>query len=121
MSATYDETLPTDKDVIRSMLGDIDTANALHSDEHIAAVLVLQGSVNAGIVYLANELIARYAQEPVKVTIDDAGGQIVVDYTERLKIWRAIVSTAQSGINGGGISFVPASYGVDATDEYSRL
>lgn len=119
MAATYDETLPTDQDKARSQLGDTDIDYALHSDEHIAAVLTWQGSLAAGVVYLAKELIARYATEPVKVEADG----VKVDYTARLGVWRAIVAEQQAEVSAGGsgIVFVSATFGAtDTTDEYGR-
>lgn len=120
MTATYDETLPTDKDKARSLLGDTDVepdANALHSDEHITAVLALEGSLNAAVVYLAKELIAKYAQEPIKITEQGR----TIDLSERLRAWRGIVQDLQSQVSGGGLSFVPATYGAaDSVDEFSR-
>lgn len=121
MAATYDDTLPTDKDKARSLLGDTDVdpaSEALHSDEHITAVLAWQGSLAAGVVYLAKELIARFATEPVKVTADG----VTVDYTARLGVWRTIVAEQQAEVSGGGISFVTATFGAStSTDEYARL
>lgn len=120
MAATYDDTLPTDKDRARSRIGDtiVDPESAaLHSDGHIDAVLTAQGSLEPAVVYLATELIARFAGEPVKVTVDGE----TVDYRDRLDIWRSIVAAAQTTIAGGGLQFVPATYGVDTSgDEFGR-
>lgn len=117
MSATYDDTLPTDLDRVRAQLGDTDKDAALHSDAHIVAVLSLQGSVALAVAFLARELVARYAVQPVRKTADG----LTVDYTGRIALWQALASEAATTAAGGGISFVPATYGTTATtDEYGR-
>lgn len=117
MAATYDDTLPTDKDRARSLVGDTDVENALHSDEHIDAVLAMQGSVAAASSYLAQELVARFASNPIRKS---ASG-VSVDYTENLRLWRQIAGEQQAQVAGGAITFVPANYTGDAsTDEYAR-
>lgn len=117
MSATYDDTLPTDLDRVRAQLGDTDTDAALHSDAHIRAVLSLQSSVAASVAFLARELVARYASQPIRKTADG----LTVDYTGRVALWQALAGDAAASAAGGGISFVPATYGATATtDEYGR-
>lgn len=113
MTATYDDTLPTDKDRARAILGDTNTASALLSDEHITAVLALEGSVSAGAAALADELIARFARDPVRIT---TGGD-TVDFSGRLTAWQRIVATVRA--QGGALSFIPISYGVDTDAEFA--
>jgi len=40
MAATFDDTLSTDKDKVRFMIGDVDTTNPLLQDEEINGLLV---------------------------------------------------------------------------------
>lgn len=118
MAATYNETLPTDLDKIRAILGDTDTTDAEHSDEHISAVLSIQGSMNAAISFLANELVARYASMPIKWSSDGTS----MDYSNRLQVWKEIASSARSDA-GQSLTFVPATYGEtipSLPDEFSR-
>jgi hypothetical protein len=117
MTATYNDTLPTDLDRARSLIGDTDMTNALMSDEHVEAVLGYKGSLNAAVAYLATELVARFAKSPIRKS---ATG-ISVDYTENLKLWRQIAGDATAQEAGGSISFIPANYtGDEPTDEFSR-
>ena len=62
MSANYNELLLTDRDRARSLLGDTEidpVEDALHSDEHIAAVLEQQDSFAAAVAWLAWSLIRQ--------------------------------------------------------------
>lgn len=121
MTASYDEALPTDKDRARMRLGDtmVDPeSSALLSDEHITAVLADRGGLEAGVGALADELIARFANEPVQARSSDGA---MVDYSARLGVWTAIAAAARSAAGGGAISFVPATYGAgEAADEFAR-
>lgn len=120
MAATYDETLASDTDRARAMLGDTDVTDALFSDEHIAAVISAEGSLKAGVAFLADELVARFAQDPIKTTIGEAGGTISVDFSARIDAWRALASRSRADAAAGGLSFVTAAYGADSSDEYAR-
>jgi len=115
--ATYNEALLTDTDRARALLGDTDTASALFSNAHIEAVIALQGGLRPAVAVLAEELIAMFARDPVRKSADG----VMVDYSDRLDIWRGIASTARLSASGGGLSFVPATYtGVPAEDEWAR-
>ncbi|KKL20076.1 hypothetical protein LCGC14_2459070 [marine sediment metagenome] len=65
MSFTYDPTLPTDRDKVRIMIRDIDTANPdrqLYQDEEIDAVLALQASdLNLSAAFLLDGIAANAA------------------------------------------------------------
>ncbi|HEU5097903.1 MAG TPA: hypothetical protein VFU22_02590 [Roseiflexaceae bacterium] len=104
MSATYNELLLTDLDRARSLLGDTivsPASKALHSDEHMAAVLEAEGSLAAGVAYLADELVTRFAQQPVRIADDGSS----IDFSARIPVWQALatrmralaLATAQSG------------------------
>lgn len=122
MSGTYQDSLPSDRDRARATLGDTSASDWLHTDDHINAVLTWKGSLDAAVAFLAGELIARFAQEPVRKT---AQGESL-DYSDRLKSWQAIVAKAEaaasvtSGV--GGIQMVAATYGGanSTADEFSR-
>src|SRR5689334_13658269 len=104
MATTYDETLPTDLDRVRAILGDTDVspaADALFTDEHINAVLIAEGSLAAGVVFLAEELIARFGQEPVRVAVNGK----TVDFSERITIWKTLAQRMQTRANGGSLTF----------------
>ena len=65
MSFTYDPTLPTDRDKVRIMIRDTDTANPdrqLYQDEEIDAVLALQASdLNLSAAFLLDGITANAA------------------------------------------------------------
>jgi len=65
VSFTYDPTLPTDRDKVRIMIRDIDTANPdrqLYQDEEIDAVLALQASdLNLSAAFLLDGIAANAA------------------------------------------------------------
>jgi predicted Rdx family selenoprotein len=98
MSATYNELLLSDLDRARSLLGDtaIDPPeDALHSDKHIAAVLEQHTTFAAAVAWLADELVARFSQEPVKVRLKDGTS---VDYSDRVSIWEKLATRMRAGV-----------------------
>ena len=122
MSGSYDDALPTDRDKIRAILGDTNSGDWLHTDSHIDAVLTWQASIDAAVAFLARELIARYASQPVRMSSE---GQ-TRDYSDRLKSWQQIIDRADAALTtdttgAGAITMVTASYGAAAaTDDLDR-
>lgn len=117
MTATYNDALLSDLDKARSIIGDTDTGDPLFSNQHINAVLTIEGGLKAGVAALCDELIARFVRDPVR---KQANG-IMVDYTDRLDVWRQIAASARVQAAGGGLSFVRANYTGDAAgDEWAR-
>jgi hypothetical protein len=97
VSASYNELLETDLDRARSMLGDTvvePASKALHSDEHITAVLTAEGSLTAAVAYLADELVTRFGQEPVRITDDGS----TIDFSERIKAWRDLATRMRTAV-----------------------
>ena len=112
MSATYDETLPTDKDEARSLLGDnvvtpgtTTVAKPLRSDEHINAVIAKKGFY-LGVAFIADGLVTQFAQQPVKLS--ESGSSI--DMSAQIPAWQALASRMRteavrvSGLTGGTIA-----------------
>lgn len=122
MSGSYDDALPEDRDKIRAILGDTNSGDWLHTDSHIDAVLTWQASIDAAVAFLARELIARYARQPVVVT---ATGE-TVNYSDRLKSWQQIIDRADAALTtdttgAGAITMVTANYGAaTASDDLDR-
>lgn len=106
MAATYDDTLPTEKDKVRSDLGGIVTilpsANPLLTDEHIDAVLELEGSRSSAVAYLARELVMRFAGRPRTIKV----GDVSLDYTKRIDHWEELAGRIEisSGTSVEGLS-----------------
>lgn len=109
---TYDETLSSDRDKIRALLGDIEESAPYFTDEHIDAVYELKASdLNLSAAFLANELVARFARNPIRWTAEG----VSVDMSGQLSIWQSLAQTA------GSLTMVPATYGsADLPDEYAR-
>lgn len=105
MSASYNELLLTDLDRARSMLGDINVtpaSNALHSNEHINAVLDEEDSFEAAIAYLADELVVRFGQDPVKI----AGDGSSLDFSARIPAWQALATRMRGIVEAAAASAV---------------
>lgn len=106
---SYDETLATDRDVARSLLGD--TASVLLTDAHIDAVLTFKGSLNAAVAFLAGELVTRFAQQPTSISLPSG---LSVSYAGRLSSWQALAVSL-----GGLTSATGFSIGLTRTDGYA--
>lgn len=121
MSATYDDTLPDNRDKVRSILAITDVtseATALRTDEHIDAVLTWQGSLDGAVRYIANSLAAQFAQKPGSVRLPSG---LSVSWAERVGTWRALAESGSPTGAGGGLTFVDAVYSEEATtDEFTR-
>lgn len=90
MSASYDEEQPTDLDKARGLLGDTTVEpeeRALHSDEHITAILARDGFLR-GVAFLADELVTRIGQQPVRIADDGSS----IDFSARIPAWSALAS-----------------------------
>ena len=85
MAATYDPTHPVARDRVRANLGDTDVepdANALHTDEHMDAVIEEHGEY-LGQAALAHELWARFAQDPASIGLTG----LSVSFANLLDVW----------------------------------
>lgn len=104
---SYTDTLPTDKDYVRFVLGDTGTTELL-SDAQILAELA-RNTRNGTIAFLAQGLAARYAQMPTSVSSNGKS----VSWAERVKYWLSLVA---SGGVAGAYSVAP-----NRTDGYAVL
>ena len=106
MSASYNEEQPSNLDKARGLLGDTTVepeTRALHSDEHIEAILVRDG-FDLGVAFLADELVTRIGREPVRIADDGSS----VDFSARIPAWeklatrmRAAAAAASSAATAG--------------------
>ena len=94
MAATYDAALPTAKDRVRLLLGDVPDdgtsgtiESALLQDDTIEAMLA-QYPYNEAARQLAMGLIARFAGEPDKY---EEGNGLRLEWRNRLEAWRALM------------------------------
>lgn len=118
-AGSYDDRLITDRDRLRAMVGDTQADSFLLSNDHLDAVLSIQGTLGSALAFCCDELIARFANEPV---VWSSQGEST-DFRERIATWRLI--SAQAKANGAtpghqSFQFVKATYGNPTTDEYSQ-
>lgn len=103
----YDDTLPTDLDKARMLLGDTsnDSSTELLTDDHIDAVLGLY-SFNSAVAFMAEGLAARFAQDPSSVSLPSG---LSVAWSERVKYWKGIAQQMRDGgvVGGGAFSHTP--------------
>jgi hypothetical protein len=91
MSATYDPTLPTDKDHVRFLVGDTDTTSPQFQDEEILAVIADGTATGKAIKYFAAATLLSIA-----ITVSVSSGHGVMDI--RLSSLAINLGMAQSGI-----------------------
>jgi hypothetical protein len=109
---SYSDTLETDLDKARALLGDT-AAVELLTDDHIDAVLSLY-EFGGGVAFLADELAIRYAQQPDRVTLPSG---LSVAWSARVAAWRALaVQMRGAGVAG----FTAFSVAPIRTDGYSE-
>lgn len=91
----YDDTLPTDLDKARALLGDTtnDSATELLTDDHIDAVLGLY-TFNSAVAFMAEGLAARFAQ---KVSSVGLPGGLSASWSERVKYWKGLAEQMRAG------------------------
>lgn len=92
MTATYDPTLPADKDTVRFLVGDTDTSNAAVSDEEITASLALFGSVYNTAAGVADALAAKYSSS----TSISISGLVSVAQEQKALAYRALAVRLRS-------------------------
>ncbi len=71
MAITYDNTLPTDKDKVRFLIQDTDTANGYLHDSEIKAILDIGNNVKESAAICCETLAARFAYKADLVEIDE--------------------------------------------------
>jgi hypothetical protein len=74
MTATYDSTLPTDKDHVRFLVGDTDISSPQFQDEEIIAIILDGTATGKAIKYFAAAALLS-----VLVTVSVSSGQGVMD------------------------------------------
>jgi hypothetical protein len=100
MSATFDPTLPTQRDHIRLAIGDKhnngtagDITNPLLQDEIIDAKLAMFGYPES-LAQLCESLIAEYGQRPDEYS--ESGG-VRIKWGARIAAWQKIADNARAG------------------------
>ena len=101
MAWSYDPTLAGDADRVRLLLGDTNSADPLLSDEEIAAMLTLEGSVQAATAHAADALALIFARKANSVT-DDIGQR--VSYGDRAGTFRQLAARMRATVQGASVS-----------------
>lgn len=109
MTWTFDGTLATAKDRVRSKLGDVDTTDQLVSDEAIAYYLGACSSVeHLAAAYLADDIAAKFARQvnTSNLSLSVSAADRFRHYTElavRLRSQGNVLGAVLGGIYVGGI------------------
>lgn len=103
---SYDDTLPTDMDKARALLGDIDEADELRTDDHYEALLT-RYDLNSTVAFVAQSLATEYARKPGSVTLPNG---LSVSWRDRVAAWQALATQMRAGgvTGGGAFSVQPA-------------
>jgi len=96
---SYDPTSTSDRDRARAKLGDTsnDPATELLTDAHMDSVLEQYGYA-LGVAFMADELAARYAQQPGSVGLPSG---LSVSWPERVKNWQRIAAEMRAEATRG--------------------
>ncbi len=89
MAATFDPTLPTDRDWLRFMLGDVDVSAPLLDDATYDAALARFTDRRAAGAELASGLASRFAQEPDSIAVS---GEITLSWRVRVQRWTQLAA-----------------------------
>lgn len=122
---TFDSTLPTPRDRVRHLVGDVDPTNPLRFNETYDAMLdYYDGDEAAVTAKIARALASELARQPSSVSIP---GGPSVSYADRVKALQDIAtkfeSVTVSSSGGTATSMVasrPGMNDVDTTGEYRR-
>jgi hypothetical protein len=104
LAATYDNTLPTAKDRVRNLLGDVDVSvnsdgspNALRQDEEYLAQVAQFGETQATIK-MARSLANEFAQQPTALSVPG----LDITWGQRVQAWQKLADSlsAELGVSG---------------------
>jgi hypothetical protein len=103
---SYTNTLPTNKDKVRLLIGDTDTSAEMLVDNEINAVLALQPTVTFAAAACADAIAAKYARK-----VDLSIGATSVSLSQRAEAFRDLAARLRAGgagsLPGGDGTGVP--------------
>ena len=113
MTWNYDDSLPTDKDMVRALIGDTDTTNQLVSDEFITAMLVTFPNTYNCAAAICDGLATKYARTS-SISIDG----LTVSGADRARMFRDLAANlrAQASQAASGGLGVPVLTGVSISE-----
>jgi hypothetical protein len=111
----YDDSLATERDRARSLLGDTanDPATELVTDAHIAAAQARYGFAG-GVAFVALGLAARFAQQPGSVRLPNG---LSATWAERVAYWQGLAAQLRTGGVTGPPAVAPYAGGLTRTDK----
>lgn len=104
MAWTYDPELPTDKDRVRLLIGDTDSAASLFSDEELTALISLYGGVNSAAVAAARGLAAKYSRNADKWV-----GDLKILASQKARAYLDLATALEKSMSSRG---VPSAGGI---------
>lgn len=115
MAFTYDDSLATDRDKLRFLIGDTDSANAQFSDGEIAYMNTKAGSPDFAAIGAARVLAAKYSR-----LADTSIETVSVSHSQKAKAYLTLADALQSqydqsAASSGGIS--ATGIGIKATND----
>ena len=105
MSWSYDDGMSSDKDRVRFLIGDTDSADPILSDGEVLYALDEEGGVRAAAAFCCDAIAAKYAR-----LADISEGQLSISYSQRYGHYTAKATQLRSRVavlappTAGGIS-----------------
>jgi hypothetical protein len=87
MTWTYNPALTTDKDKVRFLVSDVDSAKPLLQDEEILGILEMEGAARRAAATCAESLAAHFGQLATTL-VDDLG--VTVTYSDRAAFYTGL-------------------------------
>ncbi len=118
MAWTFDQSLGTDRDMVRFFIADTDSNNQLVQDEGITAILTLYGDIYEGAAALCDGLATKFARIP---TVNIAG--ISIKGVDRADEYRRAAAQLrrQAADSASGTLGVPFIGGISKAQELIQV
>lgn len=103
MAFTYDTALTAQKDQVRLIVGDTDSADALLADEEIVWLIAQEGGVAQAAIAACNAIAAKLARE-TDLKVSDGGGSIAVSGQRTAQQYLDLAKTLQARLGSKGLT-----------------
>jgi hypothetical protein len=113
MSWTYNPTLPTDKDIVRFMVGDTISADPLVEDEEILATLSMQPVVQLASAEIAEAIAGKFAR-----CVDTKVGKSELKKSQRAQFYLDLSKRIKEQYRRkGAFTGIPYAGGISKSDK----